>query len=588
MLIRLLPLRLTIFEAVAASAVTGLLCSSWVMLLSVVLLGFRSGLPIAAGVVGIALLVGYRYRSLKIEPMLWSKSWILVTVASAVLFVNLHWTHDLLIRNGALLSAGDTWGDIALHLTLASNFASEGQFSWQFPLFHGAMLTYPFLLDFTSAILHRLGWAWHGSFFVPALVLDLCIVQLIYGIAVRIAKRPLAGLIAVVLFLCGGSAAGWLFAWHTWQVNGFQFTFFSALPVDYSHLVLENLQFTNIVTSELLPQRAFGLGLATVLTCLLFFQSSTNKLAGRTVLFTSLLIGLLPFAHIQSWEVGVVLLGGILVLQRNWRLLVYTLPGLVVASAQLIWQIRHIAVGGFVHGYIGWMRLPQESLLNFWWLNFGLLLPLMLVVGWRLVRSRDHFAQALALLGVGLFVLCNLAILQPNPYDNIKLLLYWYLILCILLADWFSCSRWMLPVMVALCSTGMLSIAYDQQREYVEVSASQVAWAAQVQRVVPEGGLILTSQQHNNPVSMLSGRPIVFGYPGWLWTYGINSSQTASDVAKIYTAAPEAVPLLRSYGIQYVEIGPLEREQYAVNEAFFQRFPAAATSTEGSLYAVGM
>ena len=586
MLVRLLPLKLNVMETAACSIAAGLLCGTWIVLLAVLAVGFPIGLPVGGLLLVASTALCWRYARLKNVPERFTPGWLAVTLITALLFSYMHWTHDLLTIEQGLSSAGDTWGDIALHLTLASNFAAENRFSWQFPLFHAARLTYPFLLDFTTALLHRLGWSWNASFAVPSVLLDLSIVQLAYWLAVRLSGKPLAGAIAVLLFLCGGSAAGWLYALHDWQLAGYSLRFFAHLPLDYSHLPAANLNFTNTVTSELLPQRGFALGMAIVLSCLLFFRATEDRLARRTVMIASLLIGLLPFAHVQSFEVGMAFLFGMLVLHRNLRLLAATFPGLVMAAIQLFWQIRNTNTGGFIRSYLGWMRGAQESLPHFWWLNFGLLLPLMLLAGWLAYRSNDRFKQGLALVGLCLFAACNLLIFQPNPYDNIKLLLYWYLILCLLLGGWFAKYLWAFPVAVSLCLSGLLSIRFDTAREYPEVTATQIAWAAEVQREVPEGATILTSQQHNNPVSMLSGRPVALGYPGWLWTYGIDSSQTAKDMAEIYAGSPGALSLLKQYGITYVEIGPEERLQYVVNDQFFTRFPVSATSSDGTVYAV--
>ena len=116
------------------------------------------------------------------------------------------------------------------------------------------------------------------------------------------------------------------------------------------------------------------------------------------------------------------------------------------------------------------------------------------------------------------------------------------------------------------------------------MNASQIAWAAQVQQVVPAGATILTSQQHNNPVSMLSGRPIFVGYPGWLWTYGINSEQALEETKNMFAGGSGALELLRRYDIQYVEVGPEERQQYIIDEAFFSQFPVVASADQGVLY----
>ena len=57
------------------------------------------------------------------------------------------------------------------------------------------------------------------------------------------------------------------------------------------------------------------------------------------------------------------------------------------------------------------------------------------------------------------------------------------------------------------------------------------------------------------------------GYPGWLWTYGINYLPRQADVDRMYQGNGE---LLRQYRIDYVVIGPDEKSMWPnLNEAYF-------------------
>ncbi len=52
------------------------------------------------------------------------------------------------------MSAGASWGDIALHTSLIASLSRDVFPSLQFSLLDGYKLTYPFLIDFFSAWLH--------------------------------------------------------------------------------------------------------------------------------------------------------------------------------------------------------------------------------------------------------------------------------------------------------------------------------------------------------------------------------------------------------------------------------------------------
>jgi hypothetical protein len=581
--VRSLPVRWNLATAAAAVLTLGLLGGTWLAFLSVLSFGYVAGTWIS---ILLCLVVAWLCRRVRarIEPLPRDGAWIVLTLGSLLLFGFFNLSHDLQAMPAGLYSAGDTWGDIALHLTLASNFAAQHRFSWNFPIFHGAKLTYPFLIDFATALLHRGGWSWQVSFLVPSLLLELALVQLLYAVVRRLGGSAGGGLLAAVLFLGGGSAAGWLYAVRDWRAG-----MLLSLTVDYSHLTMYNLDFTNLVTSVLLPQRGIVPGVAAVLLiCLLRFEREKEG-AQTLVLVAGVTAGMLPLFHVHSWIVAMLLLvGSVLVWPQDWKIWFRALViGGGLAIPQLAWQFAHTDTRSYVHFVLGWMRLPTESLPHFWWVNFGLLVPLMPILGYWLYRRQAKPALLLGAVGLVLFLVSNVLILQPNPFDNIKLLVFWYLFLSILLGWWLSSYRFAWLLAVPLCASGFLTLVYDGARSDLLVSTQGVAWAAQVATVVPQSSTILTSQQHNNPVSMLSGRPIVMGYPGWLWTYGIDYDQTLSNVEAIYAGAPNAKELLAKYGVGYVEIGPNELAQLTVNRAYFSSFPIVARDDYGdTLYKV--
>jgi len=57
------------------------------------------------------------------------------------------------------------------------------------------------------------------------------------------------------------------------------------------------------------------------------------------------------------------------------------------------------------------------------------------------------------------------------------------------------------------------------------------------------------------------------GYPGHLWTHGIDFQQRAHDVDSIFSTG--STQLLHKYGIGYVLIGPVEVTQINADPAVF-------------------
>src|SRR5262249_42923989 len=111
--------------------------------------------------------------------------------------------------------------------------------------------------------------------------------------------------------------------------------------------------------------------------------------------------------------------------------------------------------------------------------------------------------------------------------------------------------------------------------------------AARFRSLVPAEARVLTASNHNHFVPTLTGRRIVRGYAGWLWTYGLMTEREARDVRALYAGAPEAPALLERYDISYVVVGPAERASFGVNLDFFSaRFPVALRSPSTLIFRV--
>src|SRR5437667_611660 len=114
-----------------------------------------------------------------------------------------------------LYSGGSTWGDLAWHLSMVSNFAQRGLAAVkENPIFLGKKLSYPFLPDLLSARLVRSGLSLQASLIWPTWVVIIGSVIAIYFLARSITKSTFAALISPFLFFINGSIVG---SYHLWQ-----------------------------------------------------------------------------------------------------------------------------------------------------------------------------------------------------------------------------------------------------------------------------------------------------------------------------------------------------------------------------------
>jgi hypothetical protein len=103
-----------------------------------------------------------------------------------------------------------------------------------------------------------------------------------------------------------------------------------------------------------------------------------------------------------------------------------------------------------------------------------------------------------------------------------------------------------------------------------------VAFAEVVKRETSPRALILHAPTYNDPV-YLTGRRTFLGYPGHVWSHGIDYGPREAELKRIYTGSADAPTLIERAGIEYVVVGPLEREELRktgliVNESFFARY----------------
>ena len=95
--------------------------------------------------------------------------------------------------------------------------------------------------------------------------------------------------------------------------------------------------------------------------------------------------------------------------------------------------------------------------------------------------------------------------------------------------------------------------------------------------------LFLNAPIYNSPVG-LSGRRSLMRYSGHLASYGIDYEEREQDVKTIYGGSALADSLLQKYNIEYVFIGPDERNEFKAREDFFRRFPVVAEEGQYRVY----
>jgi hypothetical protein len=513
--------------------------------------------------------------------LLWAAGSLPLTAALAWL----SWNHDLLPVPGGIQASGSTWADFGLHASLISHAALASQLPLDMPLAAGTHLTYPFLIDLLSALFVRGGWSLHAAVFWPTLLLMAAIVQLLVALSLRLFGRLSAAVISLWLILLNGSAAGLDAAWHDWRTSGLSLgAWLSAIPRNYSGLDALNVHFNNFIADILLPQRPFLFGLSVFLVVATLVQAARTTAEPvdrrRYQLTAAALVGLLPLAHAHSFIAAMVLLAGAAVEAayhrraeaRRWL----TAIGLtlLIAAPQLIWQqlANNLGTGG--HLALGWMVQPGDSLWAFWWRNFGLAGPYLIALPALLLRPAWRRYLVWYLPFLALLIITQIYSFQPYEYDNLKLILYAYLmgmllagiIIVRLIQRWLGTLVMIVPAVIVLIVPGALTVTREFQLHDQFASTADIALTTWVRGHTPTSAVFITTDQPNHPIATLAGRSIVLGYRGWLYNYHLpyQSRQAAVEAA---LQGQASTPLVQQFHASYLAVSNYEPAEWQANPA---------------------
>ncbi|HEX6740046.1 MAG TPA: hypothetical protein VF310_17330, partial [Vicinamibacteria bacterium] len=106
-----------------------------------------------------------------------------------------------------------------------------------------------------------------------------------------------------------------------------------------------------------------------------------------------------------------------------------------------------------------------------------------------------------------------------------------------------------------------------------------LGFVAAVMAATPPTALIAHAPTHETPL-FLSGRRSLLGFPGHLWSQGLDGGSREVDLQRIYTGAPDAPSLVRGYGVDYLVWGPQEQARVGAVGRALARFPVVVQHGE--------
>jgi hypothetical protein len=335
-----------------------------------------------------------------------------------------------------------------------------------------------------------------------------------------------------------------------------------------------------------------------------------------------LLAGTLPLVHVHSLAVLFIVTAVLFVLRpAKWQEWVaFGVGTALIAVPELVWTMAGAATdaGAFFGWRWGWIKAADENFFWFWFRNTGLAIPLLLAgIALYVMQMHnganetdekhkntdeltDRAPREYALLYfyipfAVLFVMCNIAKFAPWEWDNIKILIYWFVGSTPFIALALACAWRRGPLfkyaaslcLIVLCLSGAIDVWRTASHQYETrvFDADGVKIAEQIKQKTAKNALFLNAPTFNSAV-VLSGRQSLMRFSGHLSSYGINFMDREGDVRKIYSGDPVADSLLQKYNIDYVMVSPEEKGALHANEDYFKKYPVIAESGQYKVFKV--
>jgi hypothetical protein len=251
----------------------------------------------------------------------------------------------------------------------------------------------------------------------------------------------------------------------------------------------------------------------------------------------------------------------------------------LVPATFFVWLITdHFHAGSMLGFQFGWVQSdPDFARPFFWFVNFGIWIPLLVALvglcGWRVWKSNWRWGQkppeelAFLVPAVAIFVFTFFVKTAPWGWDNLKLMIWAYFLALPFLWTHLI-AHWSMPARVAVCialfGSGFVSLfgglaagrdgfGFANREELDGVDAAV--------RELPAEARFATYPTYNHPL-LLQGRKVVLGYPGHLWTQGLDYQEAYDWLTKMMQGKEDWRATARALRVRYIFWGREEMANY--------------------------
>src|SRR3989338_2438532 len=459
-------------------------------------------------------------------------------------FLFWHFAKDMLqIRSdGWYVGHVNLWGDLAYHLTLINKFLESGNLLPDNPIFAGDKFNYPIFADWSTAQIARFTGV-DFALFITTFIVGLILIYISrYFIKIFIKNDKIVFLVLLIFFLNGGLGFYYFFQDYLSSGNSI-FNFLINLPREYTNIQQNGYWWINVYLAYFLPQRGFLFAFPITLTVLILLYLGWQKSNKKFFILAGFLAGILPLVQAHSL--------------------------FVIFLISLFFSIVTVLFAKGKKGVI---------------LNWAIFASLTIVL-------------ALPIFNVVSSIGNPLKYFRFDPGWTSQENIFWFfassIVVAYFLYDQFFAEDFVrktlgLIILFFMIFAGGLDIfrTFTPITNYQLFSRQDLEVAAAVKNLTPKNTQFVTANNHNHPIPVLTGRSTLLGFPGWIWSHGIDYYQREIDIQDIYTGGKKAERLISQYKVNYITVGPNERASFNINEGYFTKYPSIFLGSGWVIYDV--
>jgi hypothetical protein len=256
--------------------------------------------------------------------------------------------------------------------------------------------------------------------------------------------------------------------------------------------------------------------------------------------------------------------------------------------------------------HLGWVmgdsELGRSNFFQFWFDNFGILIPLALclvaVCVWRVWKTdlRQKLPEEVVFVSAAFAIFLSglLVRFAPWDWDNLKLMIWGYfLVLPFLWRD--LIARWSIPVRVLVCialfGSGFVTLLGGLaagRPGFGLIDRAELDAVGAAVRPLPVEARFAAYPTYNHPL-LLQGRKQVMGYPGHLWTEGFEDyAATQNQLRDLMLGGSNWRETARAFGARYIFWGREEKTNYPMSTRPWENTaPLVASGPWGAIYDLG-